>query len=182
MVVVTIHPFTKIKHLYSIDTSLRSNYLMMQNKTTLFNVLQTLLFGLIAFLFWSNIYPAHLHFHEQFQLFNYSTAYFNETISLPGGIAHYISRFIVQFYYDSFLGPLSLTFTLLILQLLFALFLHILPSVSNKRINYNITFLPSIAIWGFLLNADAMPYLLIASILNLALVLIGISIKYASKR
>ena len=182
MVVVTIHPFTKIKHLYSIDTSLRSNYLMMQNKTTLFNVLQTLLFGLIAFLFWSNIYPAHLHFHEQFQLFNYSTAYFNETISLPGGIAHYISRFIVQFYYDSFLGPLSLTFTLLILQLLFALFLHILPSVSNKRINYTITFLPSIAIWGFLLNADAMPYLLIASILNLALVLIGISIKSASKR
>ena len=150
---------------------------MIQNKTILFSTLQTLLFGFIVFIFWSNIYPAHLYFHEQFQLFNYSTHYFIETITLPGGISHYISRFVVQFYYDSFWGPFFLTLFIIIFQLLFVYLLHRVPSKNNKEINYTITFLPSIAIWAFLLCIDAMPYFLIASIFNLLFVSIAISIK-----
>ena len=155
---------------------------MMQNKTTLINILQTLLFGLIVYLFWSNIYPAHLHFHEQFQLFNYSSYYFIETLSLPGGLAHYVSRFFVQFYYDTLWGPVILTLLIIIFQLLFTLLFNVVPSIRNTRLNYTITFLPSIAIWGFLLCADAMPYFLIASIFNMLFVVIGVSIKHTTIR
>lgn len=45
-----------------------------------------------------------LAFHEMYQFFLFTTTYFIERLSVAGGIADYLSEFIVQFFYDPLLG------------------------------------------------------------------------------
>ena len=66
--------------------------------------LLSLLFGVAVMLFWAVPYMAGLCFREQYQMFLFDTGYFLERIVLPGGLADYISEFLVQFYYMPVLG------------------------------------------------------------------------------
>lgn len=66
--------------------------------------LLSLLFGVAVMLFWAVPYMAGLCFQEQYQMFLFDTNYFLERIVLPGGLADYISEFLVQFYYMPVLG------------------------------------------------------------------------------
>lgn len=60
------------------------------------------LFGLCIFLFWYCGYPQALCYQEQNQLFLWSADYFWHDLSVAGGLADYISEFLVQFYYVTF--------------------------------------------------------------------------------
>lgn len=125
-------------------------------KIYLLTIQSTILF-ICAYLFWSKIYYAHLYFHEQYQLFQFTSNYFIETISLPGGFTHYLSRFITQFFYNAQLGSIIMAIIITLIQL--ATVLNI--KECNKVSLYPISFIPAIAIWVFLLQADAMPVLAI---------------------
>ncbi len=48
-------------------------------------------------------------FHEQQQLFQYNAAYFYRLLAHPGGMALYVTNFLVQFFYYPWLGALILT-------------------------------------------------------------------------
>ena len=74
------------------------------------------LLGVLVFLFWWLWFPQALSFHEQYQLFLFSTDYFCQRMALPGGLADYVSEFLVQFYYIPWLGALVLALLSVLLQ------------------------------------------------------------------
>ena len=61
--------------------------------------LASLLAGVVIFLFWWLGFPQALNYQEQNQLFLFSSDYFYNSLHIAGGLADYISEFIVQFYY-----------------------------------------------------------------------------------
>ena len=60
--------------------------------------------GIAAFLFFAFIYPYHLRFAEQYQMFLYTGEYFLSFMNRPGGFAAYIGAFLTQFSYIPVLG------------------------------------------------------------------------------
>lgn len=66
------------------------------------------LFGLAVFLFWEIAYPQALNYQEQNQLFLFNADYLLKDLSVAGGLADYISEFIVQFYYQPLAGAFLL--------------------------------------------------------------------------
>ncbi|MGL4851653.1 MAG: DUF6057 family protein [Phocaeicola sp.] len=151
-------------------------------KTDFGCMLQTALFGLICFFFWAKVYPAHLHFQEQFQLFQSTSAYFIETASLPGGMAIYMARFLTQFYYHEIGGPLVVSMLLMLFQLLLTTFIRIPVSTPVYRVICLLTFLPAIAVWAFLIDADAMLSWFISLLLSLSVASLTIRMSNNRKR
>ena len=66
-----------------------------------FRAITTILFGIAVFLFWLLAYPEALNYQEQNQLWLTTGDYFRERMAVPGGLADYVSEFLVQFYYVS---------------------------------------------------------------------------------
>ena len=73
-------------------------------------------FGIVIFLFWLIGFPQALNYQEQNQLFLLTSDYFRNDLSIAGGLADYISEFIVQFYYVPWLGAMLLALVFIILQ------------------------------------------------------------------
>ena len=67
-----------------------------------------ILLGLGIFLFWFCGYPQAMCYQEQNQLFLWSADYFCHDMGVAGGLADYISEFLVQFYYVPLIGAIIL--------------------------------------------------------------------------
>ena len=108
--------------------------------------LLSLLFGVAVMLFWAVPYMAGLCFQEQYQMFLFDTNYFLERIVLPGGLADYISEFLVQFYYMPVLGGTIIALLLMSIQ---AISWGLMKQYGAKHDfpGYLLSFLPSIALW-----------------------------------
>ena len=128
----------------------------------------TLALAVAVFLFFAIYYSSHLHYQEQFQLFLFDTSYWQERISIPGGLADYIGEFFTQFYYNSWVGAALISILLVAVQQLTWLI-----SKDFKRADsfYPLTSLPSIAIWAFLCDENAMLPFVTAIIISLAYML-----------
>lgn len=74
------------------------------------------LFGTLIFLYWWLCYPHALSYQEQYQLFLFTGDYLVERLGVAGGLADYVSEFLVQFYHVSWLGALVLAFIFVCLQ------------------------------------------------------------------
>lgn len=105
----------------------------------------TLLFGVTIFLFWLFCYPHVMSYHEQYQLFLFSFDYFLERMTVPGGLADYISEFLVQFYVIEWLGAFILGFLFVLLQrLVWRLMNQLSDSNGCPAICYGLSFVPSV--------------------------------------
>ena len=124
----------------------------------------SLAFAIAIFLFFGISYSAHLHYHEQFQLFLFDISYWQERIAIPGGIADYIGEFFTQFYYNGWIGAAIISILLVILQQLIWLIAKGFKCIHSF---YLLTFLPSIALWAFLCDENAMLSFSIAIIIGL---------------
>ena len=112
------------------------------------------LFGLAVFLFFGLVYPHHLHYHEQFQLFLTTGDYFMDLAVKPGGIADYLGAFITQFFLFSWAGAAMLSVLLMLLQrLIFSVGNHVYPFRSW----FALSFIPPIFYWILLCNENFMP-------------------------
>ncbi len=89
---------------------------------------------------------AGLCFQEQYQMFLFDTNYFLERIVLPGGLADYISEFLVQFYYMPVLGGAIIGLLLIGIQ---TAVWGLMKQYGAKHDfpGYLLSFLPSIALW-----------------------------------
>lgn len=105
-----------------------------------------LLFGVAVMLFWSVPYMAGLCFQEQYQMFLFDIGYFLERIVLPGGLADYISEFLVQFYYMPVLGGTIIALLLMSIQ---AISWGLMKQYGMKAVfpGYLLSFVPSIVLW-----------------------------------
>lgn len=108
--------------------------------------LLSLLFGVAVVVFWSVPYMSGLCFQEQYQMFLFDTGYFLERIVLPGGLADYISEFLVQFYYMPVLGGAIIGLLLIGIQT--AVWGQMKQyGAKHDFPGYLLSFLPSIALW-----------------------------------
>lgn len=117
------------------------------------NIVFSVIFGVIVFLFWYIIYPYHLAYHEQFQLFLFDAEYFNDRITIPGGFANYIAEFLTQFYHSFLIGALIIVFLYLFMQ---KILWKLLKEQGVTDIYYPLSFLPIIALWHFMVDENAM--------------------------
>ena len=108
--------------------------------------LLSLLFGVAVVVFWSVPYMSGLCFQEQYQMFLFDIGYFLERIVLPGGLADYISEFLVQFYYMPVLGGTIIALLLMSIQ---AISWGLMKQYGMKSVfpGYLLSFVPSIVLW-----------------------------------
>lgn len=78
----------------------------------------TVLMGIATYGFFDFFYPYHLHFQEQYQLFESTWTYFAAVASVPGGLADWAGRFLTQFFYFAPAGAVILAVLLCAVQLL----------------------------------------------------------------
>lgn len=108
--------------------------------------LLSLLFGVAVVIFWAVPYVGGLCFQEQYQMFLFDFGYFLERIVLPGGLADYISEFLVQFYYMPVLGGAIIALLLMGIQTaVWGLMKQY--GARHDFPGYLLSFLPSIALW-----------------------------------
>ena len=108
--------------------------------------LLSLFFGVAVVIFWSVPYMSGLCFQEQYQMFLFDIGYFLERIVLPGGLADYISEFLVQFYYMPVLGGTIIALLLMSIQ---AISWGLMKQYGMKAVfpGYLLSFVPSIVLW-----------------------------------
>ena len=115
----------------------------------------SLLFGLAVMLFWSIPYLSGLCYQEQLQMFLFDSHYFVERIMLPGGLADYISEFLVQFYYMPALGAAIVALLLMAIQ---GTVWGLMRQYGAKHDfpGYLLSFIPSIALWCYMGDANVL--------------------------
>ena len=93
-----------------------------------------------------SLHMSGLCFQEQYQMFLFDTNYFLERIVLPGGLADYISEFLVQFYYMPVLGGTIIALLLMSIQ---AISWGLMKQYGMKAVfpGYLLSFVPSIVLW-----------------------------------
>ena len=113
--------------------------------------LLSLAFGVIVFLFFAFLYPFHLNYQEQYQLFLFTGDYFFGYMAKPGGFSDYIGNFFTQFFFYSWVGAIIIASLLTLLQR--AVWL-ISKKLGAKSLFVPLTFIPSILYWGILCDEN----------------------------
>lgn len=113
--------------------------------------LLSLAFGVIVFLFFAFLYPFHLNYQEQYQLFLFTGDYFFGYMAKPGGFSDYIGNFFTQFFFYSWVGAIIIASLLTLLQR--AVWL-ISKSMGAKSMFVPLTFIPSLLYWGLLCDEN----------------------------
>lgn len=125
-------------------------------------IISTAILGLLIFLILNFQFPGLMNFHEQNQLFLFTTDYFLDRISTCGGLSDYVSEFFVQFFYVPAYGAWIYAFALVAIQLLtFNNFYK-----KDKKL-YFLSFIPSILIFLYLGNENLLFSYIISIIFSL---------------
>jgi len=113
--------------------------------------LLSLLFGMTVFAFFAFLYPFHLNYQEQYQLFLFSADYFFQFMAKPGGFCDYIGNFFTQFYFYSWVGAIIIAVLLTLLQRTVWFLSY---KMCGKSLFVPITFIPSLLYWGLLCDEN----------------------------
>ena len=122
----------------------------------------TALSGVAFYCFFAFLYPYHLHFQEQYQLFEATWAYFGSVVSLPGGLADWLGRWVTQFFYYAPVGAAMMAVLLCGVQL-------VTWAACSKRtlLGYALSFVPVVLFLAFFCDENALVGGLWAIILSL---------------
>ena len=123
----------------------------------------TALFAVAVFCFFCFPYRYHVAYQEQYQLFEWTAAYFSSVCSVPGGFADWCGRFLVQFFIQAPVGALIYSLLLTLVQILCFLCCR-----ARNPLLYVLTFIPAILLWVFLCNENSMAGTAVALILSLS--------------
>ena len=125
------------------------------------------LFGVLVFLFWWLVYPHALSYQEQYQLFLFTNDYFVQRVVVTGGLADYLSEFLVQFYYLKWAGALVLAAIYVLIQWL----TWLLMRQQTHHLSfccYPLSFIPSILLLWLMGDENVLVALPVAVTLVLA--------------
>lgn len=130
-------------------------------------MLLTLLLMVAVGAFFYLLYPYHLHYYEQMQMFQFTADYFRETVMLPGGLADYAGRFLTQFFHIAWAGAsiMALLYGLVFLASCLVVRQGLLP--ENRVFWLPLLLLPIRYLWVNACDENAMPALYVAFILSL---------------
>jgi hypothetical protein len=110
-----------------------------------------LLFALTVFVFFGYFYPHHLHYQEQYQLFELTSDYAWRTLWRPGGLADYLGGFLTQFYVNSRFGGAIIALLLVGIRQLTA------HAIGRRRfVGYALSYWPAWTMLYYLFDENAM--------------------------
>ncbi|MGD9555601.1 MAG: DUF6057 family protein [Mangrovibacterium sp.] len=136
-------------------------------------------FALSVYIFFTFLYPYHLHYQEQFQLFLFTPGYLYDHLGKPGGLSDYAGCFLTQFYFYPFIGSFFIAALLTLLQ-------RIIWSVSLKLgarpAFVPLSFVPSILYWALLCDENYLPGGLIAFVAVVFFIRLYLSLNHAINR
>jgi len=114
-------------------------------------IVMTVLSGIALYGFFAFKYPYHLHFQEQYQLFESTWAYFASVAFVPGGLADWAGRFLTQFCYYAPAGAALLAILLCAVQLL-------TWAICRRKtlLLYALSFLPTVLLLAFYCDENAL--------------------------
>lgn len=118
------------------------------------------IFAVAVCCFFGAVYPHHLHFQEQYQLFLFDVEYALDVMALPGGVADYVGRFLTQFFIYAWLGAALLALLLAGVQLLLS------RGVKGSWL-YALSYVPSLLLWRLMLDENVLPGAVVAVLLCL---------------
>lgn len=113
----------------------------------------TLLFGLVCILFWALVYPYHLTYHEQFQLFLWDADYWWAAWRIPGGVADYLAEFLTQLFLFPWLGAAVMALLLMAIQ---QMVWQLAREQAATSSHYLCSFIPTILLWAHLMDESVM--------------------------
>ena len=128
----------------------------------------SLLFGIGVACYWGFLRMSVLSFQEQYQLFLTDTEYFQERMSVPGGLADYIGEFLTQFYFVPVLGACILALLSVALQVMVWLLAR--RNGANSAY-YPLSFIPSLMLWAYMGDENVLLSFNVALLLALAIML-----------
>jgi len=131
------------------------------------------LVGIIVYLFWAIPFRGMLNYHEEFQLFQTDAAYFCSHLIEKGGVAVYLSEFLIQFYNNYWIGALIIALEFVLIQwLTFDILKNTIQTWYNKHgyLLYFLSFVPMLFLWMILGDVNVMHSLVIAVIIALLLI------------
>ena len=132
--------------------------------------LVSLLLMIAVGLFYGLLYPYHLHYYEQMQMFQFSSQYFWETVLLPGGLSDYLGRFLTQFFHITWAGALVMAVLYGMVYLSSWMALRDGLTGQNRLFWSFLLLLPIRFLWINGCDENAMPALWIAFIASLLMV------------
>lgn len=130
--------------------------------------LLTICVAIAAYIFWLYLYPFVMLWREQMQLFLWNGDYLLERWAVPGGIARYISEFLVQFFYDIRIGALVMTLLIVSAQLL----MWRLMRKEAQQPYYFLSFIPAVYLWYLIGDVTLLMTLPVAIVLMMALLVL----------
>jgi hypothetical protein len=112
------------------------------------------------------LYPQDLSYQEQNQLFLFTRDYLRERLALPGGMADWVSEFLVQFFYWRWAGALVMAMLAMLLQMA----VWQAARFTGHRNNlYLVSFIPSLLILVYQGDVEVLLSYPVALILSVAL-------------
>lgn len=128
--------------------------------------ISSILLFVAVMLWWTGSYLGTISYHEQLQMFLCNSEYFCERLSLPGGLADYVSEFLVSFFYYAPIGAGIIAAVVMLIQLLSW---KLIQCHSNSSVGFALSFIPAMLVWAVLGNPDILMSLpvAIAGILSL---------------
>lgn len=134
--------------------------------------LVTILTGVAIWLFFAYRYPYHIHFQEQYQLFESTWDYFTGVAGVPGGLADWLGRFFTQFFYYAPVGAALMALLLCAVQLL------TWAVCRRKNLGvYALSFIPEFLLLAFYCDENALAGAAVAIAISLAAVALCLKIK-----
>lgn len=122
----------------------------------------TALFAIAVFCFFCFQYRYHVAYQEQYQLFEWTAAYFASVCGVPGGFADWLGRLLVQFFIQAPAGAAIFAILLSLVQIL------TFRTFRTKNVLLcAVSFIPSILLWLFFCNESSLPCTAVALILSL---------------
>ncbi|MCU4163676.1 DUF6057 family protein [Carboxylicivirga caseinilyticus] len=138
------------------------------------HIISPFAFGTIVYLFFTLLYPYHLHYQEQYQLFLFTGDYFQSYLNIPGGMSDYIGNFLTQFYFYPSVGAIFIAFLLVLIQ---QLTWKTVKNTEKSSVYFPLTFIPSILYWALLCDENYLPGGLISLVFLMVFISIRITIK-----
>ena len=135
----------------------------MTRKQQLTAALMTILTGVGIFVFFAFRYRYHLHFQEQYQLFEWTFAYFADVARVPGGLADWLGRCLTQFFYHAPVGAVLLALLFCGVQL------SVWAACRRRSLfTYGLAFIPALLLVVFFCDENALTGSIVALALSLA--------------
>lgn len=132
-------------------------------------IVVSVVFAIAVAVFWALPAVSLLSYHEQYQLFLFTTGYFRERLAVPGGLADYIAEFITQWNYIFVVGALLLALLFFVFQ---RLTWRIAEDEETADVWYPLSFVPAILMLAYMCDANVMPSFLVALVLVQLLMLL----------